>query len=872
MNRNNINMWNVFTLPLQNNLISSYQIEIAIDKFYRDVFSNLDNDKFLLVIFRIKTIDNLHRNISTIQRVNKNDINKLKDVILAYWKLKSENYNQEALLDLIINYKLIDNKFNIVKSKLNKPNKKVHRSKLLKFGSFKLPQTMDLYEWGDVQFILNDTEAMVLKFKSHAQYHIKFKDNNTMYVDYIVKDHVILSFVDELNDKSNLGTFTRTIKNQKFKFINGILDFKEKTFILPKITKLKKAPFLKNEIITMDIETRNIGGVLSPYTISYYDGDVCKSFYLTDYLDSRMMLISCIKSLMKRKYHGKKIYIHNFSNFDVVFLFNVLCELSEDIKPIINDGNFIDIKFKFFSGKYKLYFRDSLLMLPSSLRKLTKSFDVEDKGIFPYRFVSQSNLDYDGNVPDYEYFDGLTTSQYQEYCLEYTDRKWNLRSETIKYCEQDCKALYQLLIKFYTQNFIDTRVNGSDSLSLPSLAFKNFRTNFLKTSSYIPKIKGEIYHFIKDGYYGGAVDVYKPYGRNIYRYDVNSLYPYIMKNNPMPVGNPILIEGNSSKIESIIKDLNKISFVEVEVTCPDTIKAPLLLHKINGKTIAPTGQWNGVYTSMEINRALELGYSFIYNKALYFDSEILFDKYVDFYYDMKKNSEKNSSTYTISKLMLNSLYGRFGMNPYLDLHSIVKADETIKLNENFIIKDIIPLKNGKELITYNSDLIYNDNNIQQGNSSLPIATAITAGARVYMSYFKNMDTINLLYSDTDSLDINKPLPDKYVGTELGQFKLEHIFDEAVYLAPKLYGGKTSDYEYIKIKGLKNPVSFYDLKLLLKKDIKLESSNEKWYKSLSLGQILVKNEIYTMSVTDNKRILIYDENNNFIDTKPIKLNI
>ena len=115
MNRNNINMWNVFTLPLQNNLISSYQIEIAIDKFYRDVFSNLDNDKFLLVIFRIKTIDNLHRNISTIQRVNKNDINKLKDVILAYWKLKSENYNQEALLDLIINYKLIynlNNKFN----------------------------------------------------------------------------------------------------------------------------------------------------------------------------------------------------------------------------------------------------------------------------------------------------------------------------------------------------------------------------------------------------------------------------------------------------------------------------------------------------------------------------------------------------------------------------------------------------------------------------------------------------------------------------------------------------------------------------------------------------------------------------------------
>ena len=149
---------------------------------------------------------------------------------------------------------------------------------------------------------------------------------------------------------------------------------------------------------------------------------------------------------------------------------------------------------------------------------------------------------------------------------------------------------------------------------------------------------------------------------------------------------------------------------------------------------------------------------------------------------------------------------------------------------------------------------------------------ISAYAMVFMSDFLNLKDNFCYYTDTDSTFLEKPLPDKYVGTELGQFKLEHIFDEAVYLAPKLYGGKTSDYEYIKIKGLKNPVSFYDLKLLLKKDIKLESSNEKWYKSLSLGQILVKNEIYTMSVTDNKRILIYDENNNFIDTKPIKLNI
>ena len=70
-----------------------------------------------------------------------------------------------------------------------------------------------------------------------------------------------------------------------------------------------------------------------------------------------------------------------------------------------------------------------------------------------------------------------------------------------------------------------------------------------------------MYEFIKDSYYGGAVDVYKPYGKNVYRYDVNSLYPYIMKNYPMPVGQPTIVDGDSSFIETIIKDKTKCSFV-----------------------------------------------------------------------------------------------------------------------------------------------------------------------------------------------------------------------------------------------------------------------------------------------------------------------
>jgi hypothetical protein len=97
-----------------------------------------------------------------------------------------------------------------------------------------------------------------------------------------------------------------------------------------------------------------------------------------------------------------------------------------------------------------------------------------------------------------------------------------------------------------------------------------------------------------------------------------------------------------------------------------------------------------------------------------------------------------------------------------------------------------------------------------------------------MSQFKNNPEYILYYFDTDSIDVNKPLNIKFIGKELGKIKLEHIFKEAVFLAPKVYGGLTDTYEYVKAKGAKkkNVISFSDLKTLLNKDSKLRIYQEK----------------------------------------------
>jgi len=139
----------------------------------------------------------------------------------------------------------------------------------------------------------------------------------------------------------------------------------------------------------MDLETFTNNGIVIPYRFSIFDGQHSYSFYLSDYNSSDQMLIETVKFLMKRKYTGYKIYLHNFSNFDGIFLIRILSSLSDKIKPIIRDNRIIDLNL---IQNCILYFRDSYLMLPSSLRKLAIQFNVDNKGIFPYNFFNNPNI------------------------------------------------------------------------------------------------------------------------------------------------------------------------------------------------------------------------------------------------------------------------------------------------------------------------------------------------------------------------------------------------------------------------------------------------------------------------------------------------
>ena len=863
------NTWYEYVSPTGNVNITPKFIENGIKELYEILLlKNISPNQIIFVQFKLKHPSGVFRSISYIQTIKFKEFYELINIFIEYWDIKSEEYYIENWMDILFMLKLYGEGEEI-NSKIVKAKRKSEINKIysFKYSGYKLPNTMDFTEWGYFEILNNYNNAIVYKYKSSSMYYIQIFDSYTI-VELKVGSKVILTYKDIMSEPGNLSTFTRIINKQTYYFKDGILILKKIKKSLPFLTNLKKSNILSDKFMTMDIETRVINDKMIPYCISLYDGENLKSFYYTSYYNEKFMVQAAVEWLLRRKYHQQRIYLHNFSKFDVTFLLNTLSTYGNKLKPVIRDGRFLNLKLT-FDNRYTLNFRDSLLLLPSSLDKLTKSFNVTKKGIFPYNFVNKEgiNLDYIGDVPEYSYFnsDLISYPEYIEYSKEYNNN-WDLKQETIKYCEQDCISLYQVLDKFSKEIWKRERIDIFKYPTLSSLAFGIYRTNYLNNAK-IPLINGELYQTLTESYTGGSVDVYKPRPEQkvkVRRYDVNSLYPYVMKQYPMPVGYPTFFEGDITLIEE-----KPFGFFEVDVRSP-IIKIPLLQLRIKTKsgirTIAPIGNWTGWYFSEELNNAAKYGYSFTIKRGYLFDKGFIFKDYVSSFYNWKVESKiKNDNVgYLISKLLLNSLYGRFGMNPQMQNHVIVSEKESLKIIRNYNVNEIIDLNNGTFFISY-TILEEPSDQVKQQNNSVVISSAVTAYSRIFTSPFKNDQ---LLYFDTDSIDTTEILDPNLVGNKLGQWKLEHEFDDVVFLAPKVYGGKNDKYEVVKVKGLKNPIPFNELYPLLKKDQLLKLSQQKWHRDLSNNQILLKNEIYTLMVTENKRRLIHNSEDIFIDTEPL----
>jgi len=121
---------------------------------------------------------------------------------------------------------------------------------------------------------------------------------------------------------------------------------------------------------------------------------------------------------------------------------------------------------------------------------------------------------------------------------------------------------------------------------------------------------GQIAKDIRLSYTGGSTDMFIPYNSNlelVYGYDINSLYPAVMKDKNFPIGNPTYFEGDIRKY-----DAEAFGFFHCKVEAPIELIHPIIqLHvktKAGLRTMSPTGTFECMLFSEEIDNAIKIGY------------------------------------------------------------------------------------------------------------------------------------------------------------------------------------------------------------------------------------------------------------------------
>lgn len=361
-----------------------------------------------------------------------------------------------------------------------------------------------------------------------------------------------------------------------------------------------------------------------------------------------------------------------------------------------------------------------------------------------------------------------------------------------------------------------------------------FQVNFLRKCGFnIPIVNGPLEKYFRKAYFGGLTQIQAHKCDKAFHFDMNSQYPTAMCED-LPVG-------SVAKIMSVDNINSCFGIIYADIVSPtiEELRVPLLPRKLaSGEIDVPhNAKWSGWYSTIDLQTAVANKYKVYPKVGVHFEKGQPFKSFVNDIYPKKVESNKNKDFVKtmIYKLLLNTLYGRMGMRTEFYSAKIVKksdVDKMIKYNSWSVMNeysntDYMLIKTGKYIDSKLIEIIKDDDEnapslkIDQKKrgtlSSIPTAVTITARARQLISVYKNIPNNPMIYSDTDSVFLPKPLSTDHVGNELGKMKLENIIKEGIFIGKKLYAYKNdTDQIIIASAGINNDaLNWNDFNQLIK---------------------------------------------------------
>lgn len=509
----------------------------------------------------------------------------------------------------------------------------------------------------------------------------------------------------------------------------------------------------------------------------FYFEQICRNVVL--YFHNLKFDGSFILSYLKNHPEFKEATYPVEENGETRFTFKRAKELEpyEYIYSISNRGQWYQLTIKFKTHVVEI--RDSLKLLPFSLKQIGKGFDTKHQKLemeytgfrFPNCPITETEKDYISN-------DVLVLKEALEFMLEEGHLKMTIGS-----C---CLTEYKNIMKRSMFNLKEI---------MPDLTAVQVPFNSdVDADSYIRKAyRGGWCHVVK-----GKENLVKYNGLTA---DVNSLYPSMMHSssgNLFPIGNPKFWQGNFIPEEALKPNRfyfirfktrfylkpNKLPFIQIKgswmyKSTENLETSDLLVDGLYKKNYIDT---NGklcqciptlTMSMMDFQLMKEHYYleDFEILDGCYFhtcEAKYLFDDYINKYAEIKMNSK--GAKRTLAKLFLNNLYGKLASS----------TDSSYKVAE---------LKSDGSLTYIN----YESHDKKAGY--IPIGAAITSYARCFtiraaQANYHGLNERGFIYADTDSIHCDLTESEikgiKVHPTHFSCWKLENGWDKAIFVRQKTY--------------------------------------------------------------------------------------
>jgi hypothetical protein len=429
-------------------------------------------------------------------------------------------------------------------------------------------------------------------------------------------------------------------------------------------------------------------------------------------------------------------------------------------------------------NNYIIELRDSLKLLPFSLKSIGKAFNTKHQKLdMEYTGFRYAGCTISEDEKRYIANDVLVLKEALEFMFDNDHKKLTIGSCCLSEYKSMMGDSYKCFFPDLTEIELDEELYGSNNVD----------------------------SYIRHSYRGGWCYLVRGKANKVYHNgstgDVNSLYPSMMSSesgNYYPIGLPTFWKGNYIPKEA--RENHRYFFVRVRTRFylkpgmlpfiqikgslfykgTEMLETSDVVDKTTGEKTAYIIDYNGEPISTAVTMTLTMTDYILmlehYNledfeilDGCYFNTEIgIFDTYIDKYKKMKLESK--GAKRTLAKLFLNNLYGKMASNTDSSFkYAYMKQDSTVGFME----------------------VVANDKKA----GYIAVGSAITSYARNFtiraaQKNYHGVDNPGFIYADTDSIHCDLR-PDQMEGIKIHEknfccWKIESCWDYAIFARQKTY--------------------------------------------------------------------------------------